>query len=80
MECRTICCFLLLPLLLLLLLFLLRTLIKDVGVKIKIFEPYISVCILVKAMKHLVLALQPYITLFKLQLALETPIRRLFKS
>ena len=31
----------------------------------KIFEAYISVCILVRAMKLLVQALQPYITLPK---------------
>ena len=55
MECRAICRFLLLILLLL------RILIKDVGIKMKI----ISACILVRAMKLLVQALQPYITLPK---------------
>ena len=49
MECRPICRFLLL-----------RTLIKDVGVKMKIFEAYISACILARAMKLLVQVLQPY--------------------
>ena len=50
MECRPISHFLLL---------LLRMLIKDVGVKMKIFKAYITVCILVGAMKLLVQALQP---------------------
>ena len=56
MECTAICRFLLL---------LLRILIKDVGIKMKIFEAYISACILVRAMKLLVQALQPYFTLPK---------------
>ena len=56
MECTVICRFLLL---------LFHILIKDVGVKMKIFEAYISACILVRAMKLLAQALQPYFTLPK---------------
>ena len=51
--------------LLLLLLLLLRILIKDVGVAPKNFEAYISMCILARAMKFLLQALQRYIILFK---------------
>ena len=45
MECRPICRFLLL------LLLLLCILIKEMGIEIKIFVPYIFVCILGRAMK-----------------------------
>ena len=44
---------------------LLRILIKDVGIKVKIFEAYISVCILGRAIKLSIQALQQYITLPK---------------
>ena len=47
MECRPICRFLLL----LLLLLLLCILIEEVGVEMKIFEPYVSVYILGRTMK-----------------------------
>ena len=59
MECRPICCFLLL------LLLLLRMLNKEVGIELKIFEPSISVCILGRAMKLSIQALQQYISLPK---------------
>ena len=54
MECKSICHFLFL---------LLCILIKDGGIRMKIFEAYISACILVRAMKLLVQVLQPYIIL-----------------
>ena len=53
------------PLCRILLLLLLRILIKDVGVAPKNFEAYISTCILARAMKLLLQALQRYIILFK---------------
>ena len=62
MECRPVCCFLLL-------LLLLRILIKNVGIKMKIFEAHISACILARAMKLLVQAPQHYTTLPKSSLS-----------
>ena len=64
MECRPICRFLLL---------LLCMLIEEVGIEIKIFEPYISACILGGAMKL-------SIKVLKLQLALETCHKTIFQS
>ena len=47
------------------LLLLLRILIKDMGVAPKNFEAYISTCILARALKLLLQALQRYSILFK---------------
>ena len=56
MKCGPICCFLF---------FLLCILIKEVGVEMKIFKAYTSACILGRAMKLLIQALQRYIFLHK---------------